>query len=171
MAFTTLGNLQLVDHTGDWPDEYVGVPLQAKRLIIIHHSGSPKNTTPRAIYDYTKQYGGFAYNCLVYDDGAYFYGGGWNSERAGAAQTPYLNRMSYHICLVGDFTDDSPSAKQLEAAATLLANLQYARGLRLPIVPHCIFNVEPGTPRSKWNTVCPGLTWPYWFGRLLGGGS
>lgn len=163
-----LGSIKLVDVTQSYPDNFPAVPLGEKDLIIVHHTATPPSLNVAQLYAAHLQYGGIGYNALVYPSGKLVLVGQWNTARAHAAQTPWLNWRAYGVALVGDFSVNPPPDEQLKATAVLLAELQYARGARLPIVPHCLFNVELGTERSKWNTVCPGATWPSWWGRILG---
>ena len=162
-----LGHMLIADVTQSYPDTLPDVPLAEKDCIIIHHTATAGRLNVAQLYAAHKQYGGIGYHAIVQPDGRAIMVGRWNTSRAGAAQTPWLNWRSYHVALVGNFTTSAPPAVQLDTTRQLLAELQYARGARLPIVPHCLFNVEEGTERAKFNTGCPGDTWVTWFGRLL----
>lgn len=163
-----LGHIDLVDVTQSYPDRYPSVPLAEKDLIVIHHTATPRDLNIAVLAAAHEQYGGIGYHALVYWTGKLVMVGQWNTSRAGAAQTPRLNWRGYHIALVGDFTWEEPTSAALDAARSLLAELQYARGARIPIVPHCMFNVADSDQGAKWNTACPGATWLRWWGRLVG---
>lgn len=167
-ALYTLGNMQLVDASADHPDDFQHVPLEEKRVIIIHHTATPPTMTVKTLYEAHKKYGGIGYNALVYPNGEAWYVGDWNTSRAGAAQVSTLNWQAYHLAFVGNYDNGTPPAVATNTMRSLLANLQYARGLKLPVVPHCLFNVDADAARHVWNTECPGLTWRYWWGRIVG---
>lgn len=163
-----LGHIDIVDVTQSYPDSFPSVPLEEKDLIVIHHTATPKDLNIAVLSAAHQQYGGIAYHALVYHTGKIVMVGQWNTSRAAAAQTPRLNWRGYHIALVGDFTLEEPTSPALSATAVLVAELQYARGARLPIVPHRMFNVADGDQGARWNTACPGDTWLRWWGRLVG---
>lgn len=162
-----LGNFDLEDHSRDFPDDFDKVPLVDKRIIVIHHTATNPDMTLQALYNAHRDYGGIGYNALVYPSGRAVYVGDWNTSRAGVGQIGTVNYHAYHVALVGDFTFDAPRVDALHACHELLANLMMARGLVLPVVPHCLFNVDEDAKRSKWNTACPGNTWPYWWGWMV----
>lgn len=168
MAVHRLGNYTMVDHHLDWLDTFARVSVSEKRLVIVHHTATSPTMTLAQLYAAHQQYGGIGYNALVYDTGIAQYVGEWNSSRAGAGQIGSLNWQAYHVALVGNFTYAHPTYKQLTEARALLQNLMYAVGWRMPVVPHCLFNVDANTPRAKWNTVCPGATWTEWWDLLVG---
>lgn len=162
-----LGNMFISDVTQSYPDTFAQVPIEEKDLIVIHHTATPGTLSLDALYAAHKKYGGIGYNALVYPTGRIIMTGQWNTSRAGAAQIPRLNWRGYHCALVGDFTIAEPSIDALSAMKWLLRELQYARGMPLPIVPHCMFNAAEGDHGAMWNTTCPGATWLGWWGRLL----
>lgn len=168
MAQHTLGNITLLDGRGKFPSEFAPVPLEEKRLIIVHHTATGRAMKPDALWEAHKTYGGIGYNALVYSDGRMVYVGDWNTCRAGAGQSHWLNWAAYHLAFVDNLSDNVPTAEAASAMRSLIANLQYARGLRLPVAPHCLFNVDTDAKGSKWNTECPGKTWPFWWGRIIG---
>jgi len=163
-----LGDLDIVDVTQSYPDNFPQVPLAEKDLIVIHHTVTPGDLNVAVLYAAHKQFGGIGYNALVYPSGKIVMTGQWNTARAGAAQLPSLNWRGYHIALVGDFSFVEPSIDALHAANRLIQNLEYARGARLPVAPHRLFNVPGDWPTAKWNTSCPGDTWLQWWGKVRG---
>lgn len=125
-------------------------------VIVIHHSASRADVTPKEIADYQigppDDFPGIAYHFLVYADGKIYQTNDINtlSFHAGDGTDSPLNtnRMGIGVCLVGDFTHAPPPAAQLAAARELIAYLG------LPFIPH----------REAYNTFtsCPGDTWDSW---------
>lgn len=163
-----LGGLDLDDQSTRFPSTFAQVPLSEKRLIIVHHTATGPTMTVEALYEAHKGYGGIGYNALVYADGRIVYVGDWNTSRAGAGQSGWLNWAAYHLAFVDNLTVRMPNVAALAAMRDLIANLQYARGLKLALAPHCLFNVDSDAHGARWNTECPGKTWLSYWGGLVG---
>lgn len=169
----TLPGLYLYDARPLCPSNFKPVHFSKKQYVAIHSTGvaGQANHDPilviKAIAKYHEQYGGFGYNALVDANGNGFLCGDWNTSRAGVGQVPDGNEKCYHIVFPGEFSKAQPTQLQLVKAREICAHLDYSLGRRLIIIPHCGFNVGPESWRSKWNTVCPGTTWPIWIGDIM----
>ena len=58
-----------------------------------------------------------AYNFLIGDDGLVYEGRGWKIMGAHAL---HWNNVSYGICLMGDFSDTSPTEEALQSVEGLI---------------------------------------------------
>ncbi len=166
-----LPGLRMYDARPLCPSTHPTVDVGRKRYVVIHESVTDPAADPvaiiKAISAYHQQYGGMGYNAIVDREGNLFYVGDWNTSRAGAAQVPWANEQSYHVCLLGRFDDAPPPLAQRIGARLICAHLDHALGRRLVVVPHCVWNVDLADPRSQWNTGCPGATWPRWLGDVM----
>ncbi len=124
--------------------------LDKIKYLVIHHSGAPANVGPERIANYQVQrqdWPGIGYHFVLTADGAIY-------------QTNELETICYHaqevsntgagICLTGNFTDEPPTAAQLDSAGHLCAYL--LQELKLPqesIKGHKDFVA----------TQCPGKQW------------
>ncbi|MCB0191810.1 MAG: N-acetylmuramoyl-L-alanine amidase [Anaerolineae bacterium] len=126
--------------------------------LIIHHTATPANITVERIAQFQVQnrdLPGIVYHFCVTADGTVY-------------QTQYLETVSIHagansdesvgICLIGNFTSQPPPKAQLNATATLLAQLIGLLGLSI--------NSIAGYSELI-NTQSPGATWPQWKPTLL----
>lgn len=137
---------------------------------VIHHSVTPKDTTPWTIANYhvgIRGYPAIAYHYLVYYDGRVYQvnddktlswhaGDGTNDARN-------ENNKGLGICLVGDFSKASPPETQLQAAKALLEHLESKYG-KLRLIGH-----KEGWYKGKYGnpTVCPGGGWLEWKTKII----
>jgi hypothetical protein len=154
--------LEVEDISGTLPDH----PTQAYPMrthadikrIIIHHTATPANITVQRIAEFqvkNKGLPGITYHFCITPEGKVY-------------QTQYLETVSAHagehsqdsvgVCLIGNFTTASPPKPQLDATATLLAQLAAMLGLSADQ----IFGYS-----EIVKTQSPGATWPKWKGPLL----
>lgn len=163
-----IGNLEgVIDLRGRLleRDGYARRGLGAIGYLVVHHSGVPQDSTAASIARYHGQvlgWPGIGYHYLVHQDGAIEYVGDILEVRYNVARR---NHEVVGVCLPGDFTGQPPGQAQVEAARTLLANLQYALGWFVPILGHR--EIAP----AGFATSCPGdtfLTGPRWRDRVAG---
>jgi len=132
--------------------------------IVIRHSGSAKSS-PQGMDSWHKQRGwdGLGYHFVVgnavgYPDGKVFVGDRWNQQKHGAhtkSKDYPDNRWNEHgigICLVGNFEQERPTAKQIEATAKLVAFL--TKTCKIPMS-----SVYTHGGVDRW-TKCPGHNFP-----------
>lgn len=159
MSTFPVGNMVVVDRRGSLPTngQYERRSLASIRYLVVHHSGVDVDSTAEAINGYHLNVmgwkGGIGYHFLAHWDGTVEYVGDVHEIRYNVARR---NHEMVGICLTGDFSKKLPSWKQLEAARSLLANLQFALGWLVPIVGH------RGIALPGYETSCPGDTWPLW---------
>jgi len=133
--------------------------------LVIHHSAALATVSPQAVARYhvgadpsrnKDAWPGIGYHYYIGPGGTVW-------------QTNGLKTISYHcgqgnsytigICLAGNFMEESPTSKQLEAGEQLVALLcDY-----LDILPQNIL----GHKELSSDTVCPGDTWPTWKNKLV----
>lgn len=129
------------------------------RYLVVHHSGVSLDSTAASIARYHSQtlgWPGIGYHYLVHQDGAIEYVGDILEVRYNVAGR---NQEVIGVCLPGDFRGQPPGEAQVEAARTLLANLQFALGWFVPILGHREMTL------AGFGTSCPGdtfLTGPRW---------
>ena len=139
---------------------YATRQLEAIRALVIHHSAVPPSVDAWQIARYHVEregWPGIGYHFSIAPDGHIH-------------QTQPLEAISYHagdpgnqegvgICLLGNFTNESPPDPQLDATARLVAWLLSELNLPTEAVrAHCDYR----------QTQCPGLTWPaLWRSPLL----
>jgi hypothetical protein len=133
------------------------VPLNGWHYIIIHHSatvGGSAEIFEKFHREVRHFENGMAYHFVIGNgvdvaDGLVEVGERWKRQLQGAHVGGELNKEAIGICLVGDFSQNQPTARQLAALDRLLRFLQ-AR-CRIPtalVLGHR--EVRPGY------TVCPG---------------
>jgi len=155
----------------DWPIDIVDQlltsgsykerPLSAIDSIVIHHTASPRDTTPEQIARYHIEHNGWpgiGYHFVIGAGGEVW-------------QTQHLETMSYHVgnhnrhtigvAFTGDFTKYDPTSPQIAAGKKLIAYLDK----NLAIHPHQYFNPETECPGSSWWTALlpdiePPIEWP-----------
>ena len=165
MATVQIGHLNAIDVRDLYPDDpaYETRDLDVIDAKIIHHSVTPAWGDPlaaiAAIYASHRRQGwsGIGYHLVVGWDGRIYLAGGAETIRAGVYGR---NETSYHIVLLGDFTDATPDLRQLMAARRLLAELDYSLGRFIPTYGHRGY-AGPGQ-----GTACPGNTFGFWLGLL-----
>jgi hypothetical protein len=138
---------QLPEHaTARYPSR----SLSDIRLLVIHHSATPANTTPESIARYHVdhwQWPGIGYHFVIAANGTIY-------------QTNELETISNHaagsntagvgMCFIGSFMDAPPPAVQIHAGATLIAWLLKELHLSLDAVKG---------HRELMQTACPGDQW------------
>jgi hypothetical protein len=121
--------------------------LAAIRRIILHHTGTPsQSTTWEAVARYhvnTRGWPGIGYHLGLRPDGKVSYLGDINTIRyhAGSANTDSIG-----ICCSGDYRTEQPTTVMAGNFRRLVALLESFLGRDLPIIPH----------RDVADTVCPG---------------
>lgn len=137
-------------------------PIEAITTITIHHAAS--NSTPQQMASYhvnTRGWPGIGYHYVVMADGTIYQTNyhTTKSYHAGSYNAPGdENYWSLAVCLSGNFQEQPPPQRQLDAARVLVGWL---------------FNQLPGVNggadvvRHKdmpgAQTACPGNTSPQWF--------
>lgn len=108
-------------------------PLRDWEFIIIHHSATRMGSA--AVFDSAHRargmINGLAYHFVIDNgteemtDGFIETGPRWVQQlHGGHCRQAYVNEHGIGICLVGDFSRDQPTAKQLDALALLIRGLQ-----------------------------------------------
>jgi N-acetylmuramoyl-L-alanine amidase len=156
-AQTQIQNIssQLAQHSSK---RYLERPLNAIRRIIVHHTGTPANITIQRIAEFqvkNKDLPGITYQVCITADGQAYQTQPLTLMAAHAGQD---SRDSVGVCLIGDFTNAQPPQSQLEAAASVLAQL----AIHLKLTSDQIFGYS-----EIVKTQSPGATWPTWKGPLL----
>jgi LysM repeat protein len=141
-----------------------GAPVAPRRWknIVIHHSGtkvgSGKNMD-RYHREERHMENGLAYHFVIGNgrgmrDGEIFVGRRWTAQLDGGhLAIPALNANSLGICLVGDFSKNRPTARQLDALEALCrALMRKTRVTRENVTTHRLIH-----PR---HTQCPGKRFP-----------
>lgn len=149
------------------PDRYNFRPrmLGDVKTIVVHHwasrtysptAGQPEELTAlqgiRSLWQQRDEYhntAGFPYHYAVFPSGRAYYCGDVATSRAHVAKH---NLETIGVSLAGNFMAVAPGAIQLDGLFKLVANLRYAMGSLLPVVPH----------KSYGDTSCPGDTWDHW---------
>ena len=170
---TTAGQVQIqnvIDQLAKHPSKrYAQRPLEAIRRIIVHHTATPANITVQRIAEFlvkNRDLPGITYHLCITDKGVAYQTQPLEATSVHAGQN---SRDSVGVCLIGNFMQTPPPQPQLDATASVLA--QVAKRLNLNI--NQIFGYS-----EIINTQSPGTTWPNWKGPLLakanslmGGGS
>ena len=136
---------------------FPAVPDTAWRYIVVHHSASPTGGAKKFDAEHRAQgWDELGYHFVVGNgtdtaDGQIEVGPRWPKQKHGAhAKTPdqRYNNFGIGICLVGNFDDGPPSARQLRSAETLIAFLMQ----RYHIPPERVI----GHQDTGKSTDCPG---------------
>ena len=132
------------------------------KYIVIHHSATAQGSMEgmdRYHRDERKMQNGLAYHFVIGNgrgmgDGQVGIGSRWRGQlNGGHLYAEWQNSVAIGICLVGNFEERAPTAKQQESLVALLDYLQKRTGLgKKSIMPHRKINVRP--------TVCPGKYFP-----------
>ncbi|XP_050677636.1 peptidoglycan-recognition protein LB-like [Leptidea sinapis] len=112
----------------DTPKQYLSLSTPVP-FVVIHHSYSPPACFTRSQCEQamtemlrfhvdTRGWWDIGYNFAVGGDGSVYEGRGW--EVVGA-HSLHFNNYSIGICLIGDWTDTLPPAKQLQSAKSLIS--------------------------------------------------
>jgi LysM repeat protein len=132
------------------------------KYIAIHHSATSQGSL-ESMDRYHKverrMTNGLAYHFVIGNgrnmgDGLIGVGNRWKRQiKGGHLYAEWQNDIAIGICLVGNFEETAPTAKQMESLEALLAWLQTRTNIRKDmIMPHRKLNVKP--------TVCPGKYFP-----------
>jgi LysM repeat protein len=130
--------------------------------IVVHHSGTPLDT-PKSMDGYHRNQrrmeNGLAYHFVIGNgvrttDGEIYVGKRWSEQLDGGhLASSSLNSTSIGICLIGDFNQQPPSEKQLEALHLLTSYLMKRCGVsKDKVQTHRQINTRP--------TECPGSKFP-----------
>jgi N-acetyl-anhydromuramyl-L-alanine amidase AmpD len=108
-------------------------PVRQWEFIIIHHSATKMGNAEAfdASHRARGMINGLAYHFVIDNgtegmpDGHIETGERWKTQlHGGHCRQAYINEHGIGICLVGDFTDDQPTAKQMDALVILIRGLQ-----------------------------------------------
>jgi hypothetical protein len=133
-------------------------PATAIRRIIVHHTGTPATITPQRIAEFQvnqKDLPGITYHFCITTDGQAYQTQPLTLTAVHAGQD---SQDSVGVCLIGNFTNTPPPQPQLEATASVLAQLAASLNISLDQV----FGY-----REIANTQSPGNTWPAWKEALI----
>jgi len=129
--------------------------------VVIHHTQTPNEPAAmerarlRNIRDYhmgDRAWGEVAYHYFVGAAGEIYEGRGWQFEGDSGTQYDLDGRLL--ICLLGDFSENLPSAETLESLVTLVAE---------KIHEHKLTPDKVLTHRMAAATDCPGAAMQKWF--------
>ena len=134
------------------------------RYIVLHHSASASGNYDQIDGEHRKILGidGCGYHFVIGNgsstrDGQIEVSQRWNNQKPGAhsrnARTHDADEYGIGICLVGDFDQQAPSARQMAATQALIAYLSN----RYNIVPS---GVRTHAHLAASKTVCPGKYFP-----------
>jgi hypothetical protein len=156
------GRVQVQDISSQLPrnatKRYVERPLESIKRIIIHHTATPASVTVQRIAEYQvndKNLPGITYHFCTTATGQAYQTEPLTTTAAHAGQN---SRDSVGVCLIGNFMENPPSEAQLNATASVLA--QVMGNLSIPASQ--IFGYS-----EIINTQSPGNTWPQWKPTLL----
>ncbi len=146
-----------------------GIRRGTWKVFVVHHSGAA-NATPQGMDRYHRVNrhwaGGLGYDFVIgngvnYPDGALYVGPRWRAQETGAhcksgagrylgswRDANYFNEHGIGICLIGNFEQDRPTAKQMQTLQQLICLLSEQTG----IGPTQIF----GHGEITHKTACPG---------------
>jgi N-acetylmuramoyl-L-alanine amidase len=108
-------------------------PIRPWKFIIIHHSATRVGNAEAfdAAHRVRGMINGLAYHFVIDNgsngmpDGHIETGERWRTQlHGGHCRQAYINETGIGICLVGNFTDSQPTAKQLDALVLLIRGLQ-----------------------------------------------
>ncbi len=135
-------------------------PIRNWKYICIHHSATKQGSAARFDIHHRKRgmENGLAYHFVIGNgtltkDGQIEVGNRWIKQLPGGhVKSDELNKIAIGICLVGNFTQTEPSAKQLDALVNLVVKLIKTYNLKLEnVVRH----------RDLGYSVCPGDCFPW----------
>jgi hypothetical protein len=151
-------------------EEIDRAPVQRARwrYIVVHNSGTRQGNAKAFDFYHTKvrkMSNGLAYHFVIGNgtssgDGQIEVGNRWRRQiNGGHVHSDYLNNIALGICLVGDFNQEKPTAKQLESLDELIRYLRQRTGKIdgkwATVKAHKDINPP------KWPTDCPGNDFPY----------
>jgi hypothetical protein len=138
-------------------------PLRTWKYICIHHSATKQGSAAQFDKTHRKRNmeNGLAYHFVIGNgsltgDGEIEVGDRWKKQlQGGHVKDDAINNIAIGICLVGNFTVDDPTEKQIESLVWLVCTLIKAYNLHgINIVGHSDVgqSVCPG-PRFPWQEV------------------
>ncbi len=118
-----------------WPAAAAEAPAPARawKFIVIHHSATRVGNAEAfdAAHRARGMINGLAYHFVIDNgsdgmpDGHIETGERWKTQlHGGHCRQAYINETGIGICLVGNFSESQPTAKQLDALALLIRGLQ-----------------------------------------------
>ena len=130
--------------------------------IVIHHSGTARGNVrdmDRYHREHRRMQNGLGYHFVIGNgngmrDGEIAIGPRWTRQQDGGhLASAAQNRYSIGICLVGNFEESRPTARQMESLRALVQYLQRRSNIRKGhVTTHTRINVRP--------TSCPGRHFP-----------
>jgi len=120
------------------------------KLLVIHHSATPSNTTPESVARYHVNHWswpGIGYHFFIAADGTIFQ---TNELETVSSHAASANDTGVGICFAGDFTEEAPPSAQVRAGAQLVAWLLQ----ELHLSPNAVEG-----HRELMSTACPGDQW------------
>ena len=143
----------------------IDAPLYKARVwrnVVVHHSGSRGGSA--AVFNaYHRRRGmsnGLAYHFVIGNgtdsgDGEIEVGSRWTQQiHGGHVHSDALNKVSIGICLVGNFNETRPTARQIASTIELIDYLRYLQGRSNPIKFYVHREINPRP------TECPGAKFP-----------
>lgn len=151
-------------------EEIDRAPVQKARwrYIVVHNSGTRQGNAKAFDFYHTrvrKMSNGLAYHFVIGNgtssgDGQIEVGNRWKRQiNGGHVHSDYLNNIALGICLVGDFNQEKPTAKQLESLDELIRYLRQRTGKVDGKWASVKAHKDINPP--KWPTDCPGNDFPY----------
>ncbi len=151
-------------------EEIDKAPVQKARwrYIVVHNSGTRQGNAKAFDFYHTKvrkMSNGLAYHFVIGNgtssgDGQIEVGNRWKKQiNGGHVHSDYLNNIALGICLVGDFNQEKPTAKQLESLDELIRYLRQRTGKIDGKWASVKAHKDINPP--KWPTDCPGGNFPY----------
>ena len=129
--------------------------------IVIHHSATDRGSAPTFDkFHRQKGWDELGYHFVIGNgtetaDGAIEVGTRWHSQKHGAhCKTPdnYFNEHGIGVCLVGDFTRQGPSRRQMESLHRLVRFLSYQCGIPPDrVTTHHAINRKTACPGSLFS--------------------
>ena len=151
-------------------EEIDRAPVQKARwrYIVVHNSGTRQGNAKAFDFYHSKvrkMSNGLAYHFVIGNgtssgDGQIEVGNRWKKQiNGGHVHSDYLNNIALGICLVGDFNQEKPTAKQLESLDELIRYLRQRTGKIDGKWASVKAHKDINPP--KWPTDCPGSDFPY----------
>jgi hypothetical protein len=151
-------------------EEIDKAPVQKARwrYIVVHNSGTRQGNAKAFDFYHSKvrkMSNGLAYHFVIGNgtssgDGQIEVGNRWRRQiNGGHVHSDYLNNIALGICLVGDFNQEKPTAKQLESLDELIRYLRQRTGKVDGKWASVKAHKDINPP--KWPTDCPGSDFPY----------
>ena len=151
-------------------EEIDKAPVQKARwrYIVVHNSGTRQGNAKAFDFYHSKvrkMSNGLAYHFVIGNgtssgDGQIEVGNRWKKQiNGGHVHSDYLNNIALGICLVGDFNQEKPTAKQLESLDELIRYLRQRTGKIDG--KWAVVKAHKDINPPKWPTDCPGSDFPY----------